>query len=71
MNSIRVNPTMKLVNERWWNGLNHSALGVRWPGGALPLPTFTRATTAEQEEHCQFDPEEKIFCRKAEISMPM
>ena len=63
------NPTMKLVKPRLWNGLNHSALGVRCPAGALPVPILTKATMEKITRTTTSTPR-RTFCMLAEISTP-
>ncbi len=63
------NPTMKLVKPRLWNGLNHCALGVRWPAGAFPDPILTKATIEKITRTTTSMPS-STFCKLAEISTP-
>ena len=69
MKSISVKPTMKPVKVKSWNGLNHCRLGVRWPGGAVPVPTLKSATNERRSRIVSSMPS-STFCRLAEISMP-
>ena len=66
---MRVNPTMKLVKPKWWNGLNHCALGVRCPAGAFPVPTLAKATIEKITRTVTSIPR-RTFCMLAEISTP-
>ncbi len=69
MNSMSVNPTMKLSGPGTSNGLNHVHDGVRCPAGADPLPTLTRATTDSTSSMVISMPS-SAFWKLAEISMP-
>ena len=60
---------MKPVKVKSWNGLNHDRLGVRWPTGAVPLPTLTRATMESTSSMVSSMPS-SAFWKLAEISMP-
>ncbi len=69
MKSMRVNPTMNPVNWKLWKGLNQSALGTKWPGGAFPDATFTRATIENRNRIVSSIPS-SAFCILADISIP-
>ena len=60
---------MKPEKVKWWKGLNHDRLGVRWPAGAVPLPTLTRATMESTSSMVSSMPS-RTFWKLAEISMP-
>ncbi len=69
MKSIKVKPTMKLSGLGTSKGLNQVHDGVRWPGGAVPLPTLTRATM-ERTSNIVISIPRSTFWKLAEISIP-
>ncbi len=69
MKSMSVKPTMKLSGLGTENGLNHDHDGVRWPDGACPDPTFTRATIERTSSIVTSMPS-STFWKLAEISIP-
>ena len=56
-------------NDVPWKGLNHDQLGVRWPLGALPTATRTRATTANTTS-MMTSTDSRTRCTMADTSMP-
>ena len=60
---------MKADAEGILNGLNQLSAGVRWPTGAEPLPTFTRAQTDRTRSMVSSMPR-SAFWKLAETSMP-
>ena len=69
MNTIRMMPLANELNEEIWNGLNQDRLGVRWPGGALPLPTLISAVT-DRTSSMISSIDSRTFWKLAETSMP-
>ena len=62
-------PLTKALNVGTLNGLSHDQCGVRWPPGALPLPTFTSAVT-ESTVSMTNSMASRIFWKFADTSMP-
>ena len=69
MNTIRMRPLAKALKLAMWNGLNQERLGVRWPGGALPFPTFTSAVIDSTSSITSSMPS-SAFWKFADTSMP-
>ena len=69
MNTMRMMPAVKALKLETWNGLSQERLGVRWPGGAVPLPTLTSAvidSTASMTSSMA----SSAFWKLAETSIP-
>ena len=69
MKTIRMIPLANALKLEMWNGLSQEMLGVRCPGGALPLPTLTRATIDRTTSMVSSMPS-SIFWKFADTSMP-
>ena len=69
MKTIRMMPLAKALKLVMWNGLSHDRLGVRWPGGACPVPTLTSAVTDSTSSITSSMPS-RTFWKLAETSIP-
>jgi hypothetical protein len=69
MKTIRMIPLANALKLEILNGLSQAMLGVRCPGGALPLPTLTRATI-DSTNSMVSSMASRAFWKLADTSMP-
>ena len=66
---MRMMPAVKALKLEMWNGLSQDRLGVRWPGGAVPLATLTSAVIDSTASITSSMPS-STFWKLAETSIP-